>query len=212
MTVNEWQFINRFFSNKLSKQLIYNHIYPYTIECQPEHFLKDAKNFFYEFKDVYRIYTEIYTAHHLWKDLYNFLKQGSPPNRFFPNGNSHRYRGAGFEETVYRRKILLKHADNEKVCNASNVFIRAGPSFFNCYPDSEELMMLCRCLFALFNAEERRDFLENWVKRHYPPRDEYIQRWEWISFENDPYEYVNYNLYGTSNIPMRMNSWPNRIG
>ncbi len=149
--------------------------------------MKHINNFFSEYEEVKKIYTEIYTAHDFWKDIARFLKQTYPPNLFFPNGTSHRYRGKGFEETVYRRNIVLKHADHFKIEQAYTKFLQKGPSFYNIHPDSEDLMRVCKSLFALFTIEERRDFIENWINRKSTKREKYIQRWEFGTFEPDPY-------------------------
>ena len=60
MTVEDWDSVNRFFSKRLSKQLIFNHIYPYTFECQPGYFLDDIKSYFLGYEKVLKIYQEDY--------------------------------------------------------------------------------------------------------------------------------------------------------
>ena len=51
MTIEEWQSISRFFSKKLSGQLIVNHIYPYAYEPQPQDLLEDIKSFSSEYQE-----------------------------------------------------------------------------------------------------------------------------------------------------------------
>ena len=46
-------------------------------------------------------------------------------------------------------------------------------------PDSEKLHRLCKKFFALLTPDERMDFMENWIDRNAPPREEYIHNTEW---------------------------------
>lgn len=187
MTVEDWDSVNRFFSKRLSKQLIFNHIYPYTFECQPEYFLDDIKSYFLGYEKVLKIYQEDFTAHQFWIDMECFLRQEDCPN----DGSRKRvpYRGGILEEKVLRRRFTLKNVIKGRICYIFNQqFLRYGPSFWNINPDSEDLIDACRTFFALFTPDERSDFIENWINEKATPRDRYIDKWARDTFEPDPYE------------------------
>lgn len=196
MTIEDWHSINHFFSKKLNKQLIFNHIYPYSLECPHQYLLDDIKSFSSGYEEVEKIYKETFTAHQFWNDMYNFLTQEEPPVGWFHNGKPLPYRGIDFPVIVIQRIYTLKNASVEKISRYYNsLFFRYGLGLSNVKPDSEELLKLCKRLFALFTPDERMDFMENWIDRNATPREEYIIGWEiennnnieWIEATMDSY-------------------------
>ena len=183
MTIEEWQSISRFFSKKLSGQLIVNHIYPYAYEPQPQDLLEDIKSFSSEYQEVEKIYKELFTAHQFWNDMYNFLTQKTPPVGWFLNGKLVPVRDQGpegpFIDKVIKRIYRLKDARKGEICYYRYLkisrYVIIAPEM---HPDSEELLRVCKKLFALFTHDERVDFKENWIDRNATPREEYIQEWE----------------------------------
>ena len=201
MTIEDWHSITHFFSNKLSKQLIFNHIYTYAYETQPQYLLEDVKSFSSRYEEVEKIYKEIFTAHQFWNDIYNFLIQEKPPVGYFHNGVP--YRGVCFAATVIKRMYGLKNVSVEIICNYNNnIFFRYGLSLLNMNPDSKQLHRLCKKFFALLTPDERMDFMENWIDRNAPPREEYIQGWEIENNNNTEWEIENNNITEWSEATM----------
>ena len=181
MTVEEWQSINRFFSKNLSKQLIFNNIYLYVYDTQPQYLLDDIKSFVSRYEEVEKIYKETFTPHQFWYDIHNFLQQEEPPCGWFHNGKpvpDRVERDVDFSDIVTRRIYSLKNASQAKIfAHNSSLFFKYGLTLPDINPDSEELINVCKKLFALLKPDERLDFIENWIDRSATPREEYIKEW-----------------------------------
>lgn len=183
MTIEEWQSISRFFSKKLSGQLIVNHIYPYAYEPQPQDLLEDIKSFSSEYQEVEKIYKELFTVHHFWFDIYNFLMQKEPPVGWYHNGKSVPIRDQGpegpFINKVIKRIYRLKDATKGEIFYYRYLKIsKYASAASDMDPDSEELLGVCKQFFALFTHDERVDFKENWINRNVTPRKEYLEEIE----------------------------------
>mgnify|MGYP001201433561 CR=1 FL=1 len=185
MTVEDWQSINCFFSKKLSNQIIFDNIYPYIYEPQPKYLLDDIKSFFSGYEEMEKFYKETLTAHQFWRDIFNFLEQKEPTVGYFNNGKPVPIRGKLFKDNVIMRLYGFKDTDRKRLCYYYiGLFFKHRLSlshllgFWLIDPDSKDLINLCKKVFALFTPDERIDFMENWVHRNNPPREEYIQEWE----------------------------------
>lgn len=183
MTVEDWQSVNCFFSKKLSGHLIVNHIYSYIYEPQPQHLLDDIKSFSTEYQEVEKIYKELFTVHQFWFAIYNFLMQKEPPLGWFHNGKSVPVRDqepeGPFIDKVIKRVYRLKDARKGEIFYYR--YLKISKYELNASdmdPDSEELLGVCKKLFALFTHDERVDFKENWINRNVTPREEYLQEIE----------------------------------